>query len=67
MSFLKANPRYRQALEQADDAPAFARALSEAGYATDPDYHGKIERIMDSSRLREAVSGARDDQSDAIG
>ncbi len=67
VSFLKANPRYQRALEQAGDAPAFARALSEAGYATDPDYHGKIEQIMDSSRLREAVSGARQDQSDALG
>jgi flagellar protein FlgJ len=67
VSFLKANPRYQQALEQADNAPAFARALSEAGYATDPDYHDKIEQIMDSPRLREAVSGARQDQSDALG
>jgi flagellar protein FlgJ len=67
VSFLKANPRYQQALEQADNAPAFARALSEAGYATDPDYHGKIEQIMGSPRLREAVSGARQDQSDALG
>jgi flagellar protein FlgJ len=66
VSFLKANPRYQQALDQADDAPAFARALSEAGYATDPDYHGKIEQIMDSSRLREAVSGARQAQPDAL-
>jgi flagellar protein FlgJ len=67
VSFLRANPRYQQALDQADDAPAFARALSEAGYATDPDYHGKIEQIMDSSRLRDAVSGAREDQSNAMG
>ena len=67
VSFLKANPRYQQALQQADNAPAFARALSEAGYATDPDYHDKIEQIMDSPRLREAVSGARQDQSDALG
>jgi flagellar protein FlgJ len=67
VSFLKSNPRYRQALDQANDAPAFARALAEAGYATDPDYHGKIEQIMDSSRMRDAVSGARSDQSDAAG
>lgn len=56
VAFLKANPRYREALSQAADAPAFARALSDAGYATDPDYHGKIKRIMDSPRLRDAVS-----------
>jgi flagellar protein FlgJ len=67
VSFLKVNPRYRQALQQASDAPAFARALSEAGYATDPDYHGKIEQIMDSTRLREAVSHARQEYSDTLG
>jgi flagellar protein FlgJ len=58
VGFLKSSPRYRQALEQAGDAPAFARALSQAGYATDPDYHGKIESILDSNRLRDALSGA---------
>jgi flagellar protein FlgJ len=58
VAFLKANPRYRAALEQAADAPAYVKALSEAGYATDPDYHGKIERILGSSRLREAVADA---------
>lgn len=66
VSFLKTNPRYQRALDQAGDAPAFAQALSEAGYATDPAYHGKIERIMDSARLRDAVSGARDTQSDTM-
>ena len=55
-AFLKTNPRYRQALDQAADAPAFVRALAAAGYATDPDYHTKIQQIMDSPRLRDAVS-----------
>ena len=55
-SFLKSNPRYRQALNRAADAPAFAQALSAAGYATDPDYSGKITRIMDGERLRDALS-----------
>jgi flagellar protein FlgJ len=58
VDFLKSSPRYREALNQGGDAAAFARALSQAGYATDPDYHGKIERILDSSRLREALSVA---------
>ncbi len=57
VDFLKSNPRYNDALRQADDAPAFTRALSEAGYATDPDYAGKINRIMDGSHLREALGG----------
>lgn len=58
--FLRTNPRYREALNRAADAPAFARALAEAGYATDPDYSGKINRIMDGERLRDALSGVKD-------
>jgi len=58
--FLQSNPRYREALNRAADAPSFARALAEAGYATDPDYSGKINRIMDGERLRDALSGIKD-------
>ncbi len=58
VKFLQANPRYQQALEKAADAPAFTRELAAAGYATDPDYSGKINRIMDSQRLRDAIGSA---------
>ena len=58
VEFLKSNPRYQEALSGAADALAFAQALFEAGYATDPDYAGKINRIMDSQRLRDAVGNA---------
>lgn len=58
VDFLKSNPRYQEALNSAADAPAFAQALSEAGYATDPDYADKINHIMDSQRLRDAVGEA---------
>jgi len=60
VDFLKRNPRYSDALRQANDAPAFTRALSEAGYATDPDYSGKINRIMNSASLRETVSDIKE-------
>jgi len=56
VNFLKHNPRYRDALRQADNPQAFTRALSDAGYATDPDYAGKINRILASSHLQEAAS-----------
>ena len=56
VNFLKHNPRYRDALRQADNPQAFTRALSAAGYATDPDYAGKINRILASSHLQEAAS-----------
>jgi len=56
VDFLKRNPRYSNALRQAGDTQAFTRALSDAGYATDPDYAGKINRILDSSHLQETAS-----------
>lgn len=67
VDFLKSDPRYSEALAQADDPSAFARALSQAGYATDPNYHGKIETILDSNRLREAVSAAGNDAAEPLG
>ena len=56
-NFLKTNPRYREALKVGTDAPAFVHALSQAGYATDPDYSNKINQIMNSEPLRNTVSG----------
>ena len=49
---LKESPRYREALEQGGDANAFARALQEGGYATDPEYAEKIQRVADSEPIR---------------
>jgi flagellar protein FlgJ len=66
VDFLKSNPRYREALNRAADAPSFARALAEAGYATDPEYSRKINRIMDSGRLRDALSGIKDSVSEPL-
>ncbi|HKK14255.1 MAG TPA: flagellar assembly peptidoglycan hydrolase FlgJ [Gammaproteobacteria bacterium] len=54
--FLQGNPRYRQALERGDDPAAFARALQDAGYATDPDYARKIRNILNSGRFQDAVA-----------
>jgi flagellar protein FlgJ len=59
VDFLKTNPRYREALNRAADAPAFARELAAAGYATDPDYANKINSIMQGERLRGALSGIK--------
>lgn len=46
VDFLRDNPRYRQALEQAGDADAYLDGLEAAGYATDPRYAEKIRAIM---------------------
>ncbi len=64
--FLRANPRYRDVLGAGTDAPAFARALAEAGYATDPDYASKINQIMGSGRLRDAVSGLKESSGEPL-
>ncbi|KZY38498.1 hypothetical protein A3752_17970 [Oleiphilus sp. HI0081] len=45
--FLSTNARYEQALEKAGDPYDFAHELQDAGYATDPDYANKINRIID--------------------
>lgn len=50
-SFLNENPRYERVLEQADNPEAFAQALQDAGYATDPAYADKIQNIMDRPTL----------------
>lgn len=41
------NPRYRNVLANAQDAKGFALSLQRAGYATDPNYAQKINRIID--------------------
>ncbi len=59
--FVRSNPRYREALAQAGDSRAYIRALHRAGYATDPDYARKVERILEGSTLgalRQATSVA---------
>jgi len=45
--FIQENPRYQQALERAADPRAYAAALQQAGYATDPLYARKILQIHD--------------------
>lgn len=47
VEFLRSNPRYQKALEQAADPDTYLKGLKEAGYATDPAYVDKIKAIMD--------------------
>ena len=39
------SPRYEAALRSCDDVQAFAGALAQGGYATDPQYAQKLVRI----------------------
>lgn len=44
------NPRYAQAVESTGNAKAYATALQNAGYATDPLYASKLSRAIESAR-----------------
>jgi len=55
-SLLVSNPRYAAVLNQQDPA-AFARGLQQAGYATDPMYAAKLERIIGGQTLRAGLTG----------
>jgi flagellar rod assembly protein/muramidase FlgJ len=50
-AFLKQNPRYK-ACFLCTTAPAFAHALAQAGYATDPDYANKLIALMSKHQLQ---------------
>jgi len=52
---LETSPRYQAALGQGDDAAAFGQALQAGGYATDPEYAEKIERVARSRPMQEAL------------
>ncbi len=53
VQFIKSNPRYSVALQQAGNSESYVKALQQAGYATDPDYAEKIMQIYhDESLLR---------------
>lgn len=53
---LAQSPRYAAVLGT-QDAAGFARGLQRAGYATDPAYAAKLERIIAGPTLRQALIG----------
>ena len=55
-AFLKRNPRYK-ACFLSTMAPAFARALAQAGYATDPEYVNKLIAVMAKHQLQALDGG----------
>ncbi len=56
VGFLRANPRYQHALESGPDIAVFSERLQQAGYATDPAYASKIQRIADGEIIGSAVT-----------
>jgi flagellar protein FlgJ len=52
-------PRYASALTNASDPEAYARAVTAAGYATDPEYADKWLSIYHGDRLESALRGLK--------
>jgi flagellar protein FlgJ len=46
---MSVNPRYAGVLRSGETAEGFARQLQQAGYATDPDYAGKLSRTINQA------------------
>lgn len=57
VDFIQSSPRYQSALENTDSS--YIESLQEAGYATDPAYADKIERIQNSDLLNKRLSGLK--------
>lgn len=55
VDLISGSPRYSAALEQGADAEAYVRAVTAAGYATDPSYGEKWLSIYRGDRLNRAV------------
>ncbi|MDP2822954.1 MAG: flagellar assembly peptidoglycan hydrolase FlgJ [Sulfuritalea sp.] len=55
-NLLAGSPRYLSVLG-AREPQHFARGLQAAGYATDPEYASKLERIIGGAALRQTLSG----------
>jgi peptidoglycan hydrolase FlgJ len=53
------DPRYANARGRGDDVLGYARALIEGGYATDPDYAGKVTALANSSLMRNALDALK--------
>ncbi len=60
-AFVGERPRYASVPGSGRDGRQFADALQAAGYATDPHYADKIDRVMNSDTLRDALQVLKND------
>jgi flagellar protein FlgJ len=60
------SPRYAKALAHSSDPEAYARAIGEAGYATDPSYADKWLSIYRGERLGDALRGLKSEPAEPI-
>ncbi|CAG4882181.1 muramidase [Georgfuchsia toluolica] len=56
-NMLRSNPRYASVIASGNDPVGFAAGLQQAGYATDPMYAEKLNRILQGSTLRQGLLG----------
>jgi len=56
VNFIQSNPRYQPALEKSYNPAAYAHELQQAGYATDPDYARKIDRVRNSELMKTQIA-----------
>ena len=62
-NLLRSNPRYQDVLSKAGDAAAYTQGLQQAGYATDPEYANKLQSIMASPALQQALDALKNPDS----
>jgi flagellar protein FlgJ len=55
------HPRYAAVRNSGNDARAFADALQDSGYATDPSYADKIENVLKGETMREALRSLKNE------
>lgn len=58
--FLGNNPRYDTVKNTGDNVAAFANALADSGYATDPRYAEKIQDIFDGPTMKRVLASLGD-------
>jgi peptidoglycan hydrolase FlgJ len=56
-NLLRSNPRYAAVVASGNDAAGFSSGLQQAGYATDPLYAEKLNRILQGNALRQSANG----------
>ena len=59
VDFVKASPRYEEAVSRSNEPASYFQALQEAGYATDPAYADKILRVMQGPEMRSALASLK--------
>lgn len=52
-------PRYDKVRNHGDDTSGFAAALQASGYATDPAYADKINSVLNSATMKQALAGLK--------